>query len=133
MAGVPPAFSFKAADTAASTVYGDRGTTVSRLRADPAQITLGRSHDCCFRIGENVRLPPATVDVIEREWVDSFDDAADRRGSERNDIWITSHKADVTPVLHDGNDVTREQGTFAIGTCRPVQHGAAFKMAPAID
>ena len=53
--------------------------------------------------------------------------------SERNEIGITSQKADVTPILHDGNDVAREQGAFAISTCWPMQHGAAFKMTPAID
>ncbi len=82
---------------------------------------------------KNVRLPPATINVLEREKFDSFDNAADRRGSERNEIGITPQKADVTSILHDGNDVAREQGAFAISICWPMQHGAAFKMTPAID
>jgi len=100
---------------------------VCSLRADRAQIAFGGSRNGCFCIRKNVRLPPAAVDVIEREWFDSFDDAADRRGAERNKIWIASHEADVTPILHDGNDVAREQGAFAISTCWPMQHGAALQ------
>src|SRR5882724_4831830 len=100
---------------------------------DRAQIAFGRASDCDFSVGQDIRLPPAAVDVIEREWFDSLDDAAYCRGSKRNKIWITSHKADVTPILHDGNDVAREQGAFAISIYWPMQNGAAFKMTPAID
>ena len=33
--------------------------------ADRAQITLGRSHDCCFCICEHVGFPPTAVDLLE--------------------------------------------------------------------
>src|SRR5437762_8422999 len=59
-----------------------------------------------------------------------------RGGAERNQIWITSHKTNVTVVLHHGDDVTGEQRAFAPATAGrrgPVQHSAAFKMAAAID
>ena len=37
----------------------------SYSRADRAQITLGRSHDCCFCICEHVGFPPTAVDLLE--------------------------------------------------------------------
>src|SRR5438034_11563785 len=98
-----------------------------------AQIAFGRASHCDFSVGQDVRLPPAAVDVIEGEWFDSLDDVPYCRGSKRNKIWIASHEADVTAILHHGNDVAREQGAFAIGTCRPVQHRASIKMSAAID
>jgi hypothetical protein len=107
-----------------------------RLTTDPPQIAFGGSHDCRFSIGENVGLPPAAIHLLEWERFNSLDDAADRRRSERNKIWITSHKADVTPVLHDGNDVACEQGAFApaiAGRRWPMQYGAAFEMTAEID
>src|SRR5206468_3067656 len=109
------------------------GWTLILGGCDRAQITFGRSRNRRFCIRENVRLPPAAINLLEWERFDSFNDGADRRRSERNEIWITSHKADVSPILRDGNDVAREQGAFATGTCRPMQHGAAFKMTSAID
>src|SRR5882724_2280468 len=57
-------------------------------------------------------------------------------GSKRNKIWITSHEADVTAILHHGNNVAREQGAFApaiAGRRWPMQHGAALKMSAAVD
>src|SRR6266496_2691095 len=59
-----------------------------------------------------------------------------RGGAERNQIWITSHKTNVTVVLHYGNNVAGEQCAFApatAGRCRPMQHSAAFEMSAAID
>jgi hypothetical protein len=35
------------------------------LHTDRAQITLGRSHDCCFCICEHVGFPPTAVDLLE--------------------------------------------------------------------
>ena len=57
-------------------------------------------------------------------------------GAERNKIRVASHEADVTAVLHNGNDVAGEQRAFAPATAGrrgPVQHGAAFEMPAAID
>src|SRR6266550_3121845 len=60
----------------------------------------------------------------------------DRSGSERNQIRVASHEADVTAVLHHRNDVAGEQRAFApatAGRCRPMQHCAAFEMPAAVD
>src|SRR6266498_3154984 len=109
---------------------------VKLLQAKRAQVPFGRLRDGGFGVGQDVRLPPAAVDLIERESFDSLDDAAYCRGSKRNEIWITSHKADVTAVLHHGNDVAGEQRAFApaaAGRRRPMQHRAAFKMTTTVD
>src|SRR5215831_6890742 len=103
------------------------------LCTDPPEISFGGSHNGCFCIRENISLPPAAINLLEWERFDSFDDAADRRGSERNEIWITPKKAHVTAILHDGNNVACEQGAFAISTHRPMQHGASFEMTSEID
>src|SRR6266496_3092002 len=103
------------------------------LQANRAQVPFGRLRDGGFGVGQDVRLPPAAVDLIEREWFDSLDDAAYCRGSKRNKIWITSHKADVTAVLHHRNNVASEQCAFAVGARWPKQHRAACKMTAAID
>ena len=110
------------------------GTLTAVLgRCDRAQVTLRRSRNGCFSVRENISLPPAAINLLEWERFDSFDDAADRRGSERNEIWITPQKADVTAILHDGNNVAREQRAFAMSTYRPMQHGAAFEMTSEIN
>src|SRR5438034_4381852 len=101
-----------------------------------AQIAFGRASHCDFSVGQDVRLPPAAVDVIEGEWFDSLDDVPYCRGSKRNKIWIASHEADVTAILHHGNDVAREQRAFApaaAGLRWPMQHSAAFEMSAAVD
>src|SRR5438874_9978679 len=54
-------------------------------------------------------------------------------GTERNQVRITSHEADVTAVLHHGNDVAGKQRTFSARASGPVQNRAAFEMAAAID
>src|SRR6266566_3898170 len=59
-----------------------------------------------------------------------------RGGAERNQIWITSHKTNVTVVLHYGNNVAGEQCAFApaaAGLRWPMQHSAAFEMSAAVD
>src|SRR5437773_4339743 len=59
-----------------------------------------------------------------------------RGGAERNQIWITSHKTNVTVVLHYGNNVAGEQCAFApaaAGLLWPMQHSAAFEMSAAVD
>src|SRR5215469_8357372 len=104
-----------------------------RSNVDRAQVTLRRSRNGCFSVRENISLPPAAINLLEWERFDSFYDVADRRGSERNEIWITPKKAHVTAILHDGNDVACEQGAFAISTHRPMQHGASFEMTSEID
>ena len=117
--------------------HGAYGAASSEgLQANRAQVAVCRTRDRGFSIGQDVRLPPAAVDLIEREWFYSFDDSAYCRGSKRNEIWITSHEADVPPVLHDGNDIAREQRAFvpaAAGRRRPMQHCAAFEMTTTID
>src|SRR6266567_8046327 len=102
-------------------------------RCDRAQVALRRSRDRGFGVAQDIRLPPAAVDLIERQWFDSFDDSAYCRGSKRNEIWITSHEADVPAILHHSNNVACQQRAFAIGTCRPMQHGAASKMTTTVD
>src|SRR5439155_20052517 len=107
-----------------------------QLTGDRAQIALGRACHGGFRVGQDVRLPPAAINFVEREWFDSLNDAAYCRGSKRNEIWITSHKADLTAGLHHGNDVAGEQRAFAPaagGRRRPMQHRAAFKMTTTVD
>ena len=52
----------------------------------------------------------------------------DRRRPERNQIPIAAHKADLSAVLHDWNDVAGEQCASAVragGQCKTV---AALKM-----
>src|SRR5437764_15049421 len=51
----------------------------------------------------------------------------------RNQIRITAHETDIAAILHYLNDVARKQSAFAIFTCRPMQHCAAFKVPAAID
>src|SRR2546427_10253770 len=106
------------------------------LRTDRVQITFSGSRDCCFCVCENVRLPPAAINLLECEGFDPLDDAANCHRSERNEIWITSHEADVTAVLNHRYDVARKQRAFApttAGRRRPMQHRAAIKMSAAID
>src|SRR5439155_26123500 len=103
---------------------------------DRAQITFSGSRDCCFCVCENVRLPPAAIKLLECEGFDPLDDAANCHRAERNEIWITSHEADVTAVLNHGYDVTCKQRTFAPATAGrrwPMQHRAAIKMSAAVD
>src|SRR5437763_8603552 len=57
----------------------------------------------------------------------------DRGGAERNQIWITAHEAEVTPILHHCKDIACEQRSFAVRACRPVKNGDTFEMAPAVD
>ncbi len=60
----------------------------------------------------------------------------DGSGSERNKIRIAAHEADVTAILHHGNDVAGEQRAFApaaAGRRGPVQHRATFEVSAAID
>src|SRR6266567_3712521 len=105
-------------------------------RCDRAQVALRRSRDRGFGVAQDIRLPPAAVDLIERQWFDSFDDSAYCRGSKRNEIWITSHEADVSAILHHGNNVACQQRAFApaaAGRRWPVQHCATFEMSAAID
>ena len=42
-----------------------QGDNYVTLRADPAQIAFGGSRNGCFRICENVRLPPAAINLLE--------------------------------------------------------------------
>ena len=103
---------------------------------DRAQITFSGSRDCCFCVCENVRLPPAAINLLECEGFGPLDDAANCHRSERNEIWITSHKADVTAVLDHGYDITCEQRAFAPATAGrrwPMQHRAALEMPSTID
>src|SRR6266496_4173304 len=106
------------------------------LQANRAQVPFGRLRDGGFGVGQDVRFPPAAINLLECEGFDSLDDAAYCRGSKRNEIWIASHEADVTAVLHHGYDVTCEQRALAPATAGrrwPMQHRAAFKMTAAID
>src|SRR5438034_3339196 len=57
----------------------------------------------------------------------------DRGRPEWNQIWITAHETDVTPILHYRKDIACEQRGFAIPARRPVKKGATFEMAPAVD
>src|SRR5438477_4320119 len=53
--------------------------------------------------------------------------------AKRNQIRITAHETDIAAILHYLNDVARKQSAFAIFTCRPMQHCAAFEVPAAID
>src|SRR5215813_2214815 len=76
---------------------------------NPAQVASGGARNRCFRIRENVRFPPRAVDLFESERLDFFEDAINRRWPEGNQVGIAAHECDVPPILHDLDDVAREQ------------------------
>ncbi len=45
------------------------------LRADRAKITFRRANHRRFRVGQNIRLPPRAVNLIELKWLDHFENA----------------------------------------------------------
>src|SRR4029453_4723523 len=52
---------------------------------------------------------------------------------EWNQVRITAHETDIPAILHYLNDVASQQCPFAICAGWPVQDGAAFEMATAVD
>jgi hypothetical protein len=87
---------------------------------DPPQVPLGGSRDGCFGINENIRFPPRAVNLFECDWLDCSENAANSDRPKRDQIRITAHETDASAVLHDLNDVAREQCTVAVRTACPV-------------
>src|SRR5262249_39946101 len=109
------------------------GRCSQQLRTDRAQITFTRSGNCCFCICEDARFPPRTVNLLEWERLNVFEDAVYCSQPEWNKVRITSHEAYITAILYDLNDVTREQRALAACTSWPMQNTAALKMSAAIN
>src|SRR2546428_11126538 len=101
--------------------------------SDRAQVAVGGSGDCALRVRQDVRLPPTPEDLLERVWLDRFENAMDGGGVERNKIRIAAHEADVTAILHDCKDIAGQQRALTVRATGPVQHGAAFEMSAAIN
>src|SRR5689334_13313535 len=90
------------------------------LTTDPAQVAFSRSRGDGFGINENIRFPPRAINLFKCDWLDCFDDAPNSGRPKRNEIGITAHETDPSAVLHDLNDVAREQRPVAVRTAGPV-------------
>src|SRR5256712_8273742 len=100
---------------------------------DPPDVAIGGALHRGRAVAVDHPVPPTAIHAVEAVGPHGRGDPFDGRCRQRNFIGIASHEADEAPVGDYAQGVTGEQRPTALGPSGPVESGAAFEVAAALD
>src|ERR1700681_1857268 len=103
------------------------------IAADRSDIARNRALNAVLAAARNGAVEPGAVDAVVLVGREQRADAFDRRRRERDHIRVAAHEGDEFAVGNHLHDVAGEQRAAAVAALRPMQYGAAGKMAAGAD
>src|SRR2546427_5667563 len=105
----------------------------ARSTFDPPDVAIGGALHRGRAVAVDHPVPPTAIHAVEAVRPHGRGDPFDGRCRQRNFIGIASHEADEAPVGGPGQGVPGEQPPTALGPSGPVESGAAFEVAAALN
>jgi hypothetical protein len=81
-----------------------------------------------FALSINDTIPERPVNTLVAVGFDGLQDVVDFRSTERNEIRIAVHKADVLAICDDLNNIAAQQSSATISSLLPMQNGPACEV-----
>ena len=99
------------------------------MAIEARDVAVGGAADGAGSVLDDDPSPPAAVDPVERESLDSAGDLEDGGLIEGNEVGKAPHETDPIAVLHNGDGVSGEQRATLVAASGPVQHGGAVEVS----